>query len=306
MVRLMLPVVLVAGLLAGAAKASTSNSITQGQASGQDTPAIGQFADPWQIAQSSEAEREARKREAKRERKARKREAKQEREARKRQAKRQREARKREKERDREERKRQAEREREEWKQEAEREWEYEKWEAERELDEDRWQAEREREEWQREREERQWEAELERDWNQGQIGATPSQGENELLGGILGLAIGALGANQLSRQKQPEQPTYFAPPPPAYQQGYAPPPPAYQQGYAAPPPTQGYVPPPPPTAYRQSGQAVAPQPAPPVQAAFDTSYCREYTTTTVIDGTEQKSHGTACRQVDGTWRIVN
>ncbi len=285
MVRLMLPVVLVAGLLAGAAKASTSNSITQGQASGQDTPAIGQFADPWQIAQHSEAERQARKREAKRERKARKREAKQEREARKRQAKRQREARKREKEHDREERKRQ----------------------AERELEEDKWQAERDREEWQREREERQREAELERDWNQGQIGATPSQAENELLGGILGLAIGALGANQLSRQKQPEQPTYVAPPPPAYQQGYAPPQPAYQQGYVAPPspPTQGYVPPP-PTAYQQSGQGVAPQPAPSAQAAFDTSYCREYTTTTMIDGTEQKSHGTACRQVDGTWRIVN
>ena len=274
MVRLMLPVVLVAGLLAGAAKASTSNSITQGQASGQDTPAIGQFADPWQIAQHSEAERQARKQEAKRERKARKREAKQEREARKRQAKRQREARKREKERDREERKRQ---------------------------------AEREREEWQREREERQREAELERDWNQGQIGATPSQAENELLGGILGLAIGALGADQLSRQKQPEQPTYVAPPPPAYQQGYAPPP-AYQQGYVAPPspPTQGYVPPP-PTAYQQSGHGVAPQPAPSAQAAFDTSYCREYTTTTtVIEGTEQKSHGTACWQLDGTWRIVN
>ena len=109
MVRLMLPVVLVAGLLAGAAKASTSNSITQGQASGQDTPAIGQFAGPWQIAQSSDAERQVRKWEAKRER-----------EARKRQAEREREARKRERERDREEHKRQAEREREEWKREAE------------------------------------------------------------------------------------------------------------------------------------------------------------------------------------------
>ncbi len=138
--------------------------------------------------------------------------------------------------------------------------------------------------------------------------GATPSQAENELLGGllggaagagvgaavgggkgaaiggILGLGIGALGANQLSKQKQ-RQPTYVAPPPPAYQQGYAPPP---------------------PTAYQQSGQGVAPQPAPSAQAAFDTSYCREYTTTPVIDGTEQKSHGTACRQADGTWRIVN
>ena len=161
--------------------------------------------------------------------------------------------------------------------------------------------------------------------------GATPGQAENELLGGllggatgagvgaafgggkgaaiggILGLGLGALGANQLSKPRQPAQPAYVAPPPPAYQQGYAPPPPAYQQGYVAPPPppTQGYVAPP-PTAYQQSGQGIAPQPAPSVQAAFDTSYCREYTTTTVIDGTEQKSHGTACRQADGTWRIVN
>ena len=168
--------------------------------------------------------------------------------------------------------------------------------------------------------------------------GATPGQAENELLGGllggaagagvgaafgggkgaaiggILGLGLGALGANQLSK---PKRPTYVAPPPPVYQQGYAPPPPAYQQGYVAPPPPayqqgyvapppQGYVAPPPPTAYQQSGQGVAPQPAPLAQAAFDRSYCREYTTTTIIDGTEQKSHGTACRQADGTWRIVN
>lgn len=157
--------------------------------------------------------------------------------------------------------------------------------------------------------------------------GATPGQAENELLGGllggaagagvggaigggkgaaiggVLGLGIGALGANQLSKPKQPEQPTYVAPPPPAYQQGYAPPP-AYQQGYAPPPaPAQGYVPPPPPTTYQQGGQ---PQPAPAAHDAFDTSYCREYSTTTVIDGAEQKSHGTACRQADGTWRILN
>lgn len=33
---------------------------------------------------------------------------------------------------------------------------------------------------------------------------------------------------------------------------------------------------------------------------------CREYTTSVVIDGKTQKAYGTACRQPDGTWRIVN
>ncbi|HLA75211.1 MAG TPA: RT0821/Lpp0805 family surface protein [Gammaproteobacteria bacterium] len=33
---------------------------------------------------------------------------------------------------------------------------------------------------------------------------------------------------------------------------------------------------------------------------------CREYDTTVKIDGKNQKAHGTACRQSDGTWKIVN
>ena len=155
-------------------------------------------------------------------------------------------------------------------------------------------------------------------------VGSTPSQAENELLGGllggatgagvggllgggkgaaiggILGLGIGALGANRLSKEDEPEERAYAAPPPPAYQSGYAaPPPPAYQQGYA---------PPPPPTQYQQ-GYAPPAQPAqqaPATTAAYDTSYCREYTNTTLIDGQEQVTHGLACRQPDGTWRIVN
>lgn len=40
----------------------------------------------------------------------------------------------------------------------------------------------------------------------------------------------------------------------------------------------------------------------------YDTSEgpCREYTTSVVIDGKTQKAYGTACRQPDGTWRIVS
>ncbi|MGQ4807555.1 hypothetical protein NKDENANG_00909 [Candidatus Entotheonellaceae bacterium PAL068K] len=34
--------------------------------------------------------------------------------------------------------------------------------------------------------------------------------------------------------------------------------------------------------------------------------YCREYQQTVTIDGKQQKSYGTACRQPDGSWKVVN
>lgn len=34
--------------------------------------------------------------------------------------------------------------------------------------------------------------------------------------------------------------------------------------------------------------------------------YCREYQQVVVINGREQRAYGNACRQPDGTWRIVN
>jgi hypothetical protein len=33
---------------------------------------------------------------------------------------------------------------------------------------------------------------------------------------------------------------------------------------------------------------------------------CREFQQNIIIDGKRQKAHGTACRQPDGSWRIVN
>jgi len=33
--------------------------------------------------------------------------------------------------------------------------------------------------------------------------------------------------------------------------------------------------------------------------------YCREYTQTIIVDGRSHKGHGTACRDEDGTWQIV-
>jgi surface antigen len=35
-------------------------------------------------------------------------------------------------------------------------------------------------------------------------------------------------------------------------------------------------------------------------------TYCREYQTTVVIEGKQDKAYGTACRQTDGSWKIVN
>jgi surface antigen len=35
-------------------------------------------------------------------------------------------------------------------------------------------------------------------------------------------------------------------------------------------------------------------------------TYCRDYETTVLIDGKKERATGTACRQPDGTWRVVN
>ena len=37
-----------------------------------------------------------------------------------------------------------------------------------------------------------------------------------------------------------------------------------------------------------------------------DDQPCREYTSTVVIDGQTEEAVGTACREPDGTWRIIN
>lgn len=37
-----------------------------------------------------------------------------------------------------------------------------------------------------------------------------------------------------------------------------------------------------------------------------DGTYCRDYHTTVLIDGKQERATGTACRQADGTWRIIN
>jgi surface antigen len=39
---------------------------------------------------------------------------------------------------------------------------------------------------------------------------------------------------------------------------------------------------------------------------AANGQYCREYQQTVVIDGKSQSAYGTACRQPDGSWKIVS
>jgi hypothetical protein len=90
----------------------------------------------------------------------------------------------------------------------------------------------------------------------------------------------------------------FYPPPPPVV---YAPPP-----VYYVPPPPVAYPPPP----YYAAPTTYAPVAAPPATyappaAAPAAQECREYQSTAVIDGQPQQTVGTACRQPDGTWRIV-
>ncbi|MDE1145368.1 MAG: hypothetical protein PW843_01960 [Azospirillaceae bacterium] len=76
---------------------------------------------------------------------------------------------------------------------------------------------------------------------------------------------------------------------------GYAP--------YAYAPPPVAVAPP--PVAFTQP----APQPVQAVAAAkpgVDQSYCREYTSTITVAGHPTQQVGTACRQPDGSWRVMN
>ena len=52
-------------------------------------------------------------------------------------------------------------------------------------------------------------------------------------------------------------------------------------------------------------GQSGSTMPLKTFQTA-DGVYCREFQQTIIIDGKPQQGYGTACRQPDGTWQIVN
>lgn len=65
------------------------------------------------------------------------------------------------------------------------------------------------------------------------------------------------------------------------------------------------YAPPPPPVVYVPSPAQVYPV-APTSAPVGEQEECREYQSTSTIDGQPQQTFGTVCRQADGTWRIVN
>lgn len=111
----------------------------------------------------------------------------------------------------------------------------------------------------------------------------------------IVGGAIGSIASNAVEARGRVVigfgVPIFFGPP--AY---YYPPPPPY---YAYYPPAPVYAPP--PVAYAPPPVAYAPAPV----AAAPQGECREYQSTVVIAGRPQPAYGTACRQQDGSWRIV-
>ena len=74
-----------------------------------------------------------------------------------------------------------------------------------------------------------------------------------------------------------------------------------YYYGY---PPPVAYAP---PVTYYGAPAATAPQAVAqaPAATSVDRSYCRQFQGTVMIDGKAQPSSGTACRQPDGTWRVV-
>ena len=61
------------------------------------------------------------------------------------------------------------------------------------------------------------------------------------------------------------------------------------------------------PVYYEQPQYIPAPAPYAPYNNAPQAgSYCREYNTTTRVNGRYQPSYGTACMQPDGSWQIQN
>ncbi len=126
-------------------------------------------------------------------------------------------------------------------------------------------------------------------------IGAAFGGGKGAAIGGASGLLLGALAGYQVGKRRE------YSRPPPNYSQGY----------YQAPPPTYAYQPAP---AYATTPAYTAPAPAYTTPApaysqstsAYDPSYCRQFNQRIVIDGIEQNAYGTACRQPDGTWKIIN
>lgn len=66
------------------------------------------------------------------------------------------------------------------------------------------------------------------------------------------------------------------------------------------------FSPPPPPRRVIVVPPPVHVQPAPVYVQPPPRAYCREYTSTVLVNGRPVESYGTACLQPDGSWRIVS
>jgi hypothetical protein len=113
--------------------------------------------------------------------------------------------------------------------------------------------------------------------------------------------------------------PYYGYPPPPAYYSppGYYPPPPNYGSAGTYPPPNAGapsaYAPGSPTPGYASPSTGPAATGSPAItytnKPAFTNAAgqtCRQYKTTDATSGHPVDVYGTACRQADGQWRVVD
>ncbi|CAO3377519.1 hypothetical protein [Azospirillum argentinense] len=141
-----------------------------------------------------------------------------------------------------------------------------------------------------------------------GRVGAV--RGGVVFGGVVFGLAL-AVGLTALSGPAQARSSVFLSFGGPAYPD--YPPPYRHFHGYPpvyvvpAPPPVVYVQPPPPAVVFTDPAPApIAATPTGPAYTARNGQICREYQTTVMVGGLAQPGYGTACRQPDGSWRVVN
>jgi len=116
-------------------------------------------------------------------------------------------------------------------------------------------------------------------------IGSTVGGGRGRLVATGAGAVLGAFAGNAIGKSLDKADAAY------ANQ--------AAQRALETSPPGQ-----PLPWSNPQSGNSGTITPQAPYQNP-DGSYCREYTQTIVVGGQQQQAYGKACRQPDGSWKII-
>jgi surface antigen len=118
-----------------------------------------------------------------------------------------------------------------------------------------------------------------------GVIGSTMGRGNGRVATTIAGALLGGFAGSAIGKSLDNADAAY------ANQ--------AAQKAFETSPPGQ-----PLPWNNPQSGNSGTITPAAPYQMA-DGTYCREYTQKIVVGGQSQQAYGKACRQPDGSWKIV-